>query len=66
MWTQLGKQTEEQELTASGNTGPWLADNQSRDLNNDFWLIFYLVRSVNSLNLLDEYMKMLPQKPKGS
>ena len=26
--------------------GPWLADNQSRDLNKGFWLDVYLVRSV--------------------
>ena len=25
-----------------GNTGPWLADNQSRELNNEFWLVEYL------------------------
>ena len=31
-----------QQPTESGNTGPWLADNQSRDLNNEFWLFFYL------------------------
>ena len=24
----------------------WLADNQSRDLNNEFWLVVYLCRSV--------------------
>ena len=29
----------EQEPTQSGNTGPWLANNQSRDLDNDFWLV---------------------------
>ena len=31
----------------TGNAGPWLADNQSRDLNNKFWLAVYLVRSVH-------------------
>ena len=35
-----------QKPTESGNIGPWLADNQSRDLNTDFWLVVYLVRSV--------------------
>ena len=35
-----------QEPTESGNTGPWLADNQSRGLNNQFLLVVYLVRSV--------------------
>ena len=24
-------------------TGPWLADNQSRDPNNEFWLVVYLM-----------------------
>ena len=24
------------------NTGPWLADNQSRDLDNELWLVFLL------------------------
>ena len=28
------------------NTGPWFADNQSRDLNHEFWLAVYLIRSV--------------------
>ena len=28
-----------------GNTNPWLADNQSRDINNEFWLDVYLIRS---------------------
>ena len=28
-----------QEPTEPGNTGPWLANNQSRDLNNEFWLL---------------------------
>ena len=27
------------EPTESVNTDPWLADNQSRDLNNEFWLV---------------------------
>ena len=27
-----------QETTEIGNTGPWLVDNQSRDLINEFWL----------------------------
>ena len=31
-----------QEPTDSRNTGLWLADNQSRDLNNEFWLDVYL------------------------
>ena len=35
-----------QEPTESGNTGPWLADNQSRDLKNEVWLVVYLCRSV--------------------
>ena len=29
----------------SGNTTPWLVDNQSRDLDNEFWLVVYLIRS---------------------
>ena len=33
-----------------GNTAPWLADNQSRDLNNEFWLVVYFVLSVPDLN----------------
>ena len=37
---------EKQEPTESGNTDPWLADNQSRDLNNEFWLVVYKIRSV--------------------
>ena len=28
-----------QEPTESENTGPWLADNQSRDLNNELWFV---------------------------
>ena len=32
-----------QEPIESGNTGPWLADNQSRDLNIELWLAVYLV-----------------------
>ena len=28
----------QQVLSDTGNTSPWLADNQSRDLNNEFWL----------------------------
>ena len=28
------------------DAGPWLGVNQSRDLNNDFWLVVYLIRSV--------------------
>ena len=39
----------EQEPTESGNTGTLLADNQSRDLNNKFSLVVYLVRSVPSV-----------------
>ena len=31
-----------QEPTEPGNTGPWLAGNQSRDLNKEFWLVFLL------------------------
>ena len=27
------------EPTEPGNTGPWLVDHQSRDLNNEFWLV---------------------------
>ena len=42
-----GTQTNIQQPTESGNNpGPWLADNQSPDLNNEFWLVVYLVRSV--------------------
>ena len=33
--------TVNQESTEPVNTGPWLADNQSRDLNNEFWLVVY-------------------------
>ena len=36
----------QQEPTEYGNTDPWLADNQSRDINNEFWLVVYLCRSV--------------------
>ena len=39
MWSDL-------KPTESGSTGPWLANNQSRDLNNEFWLVVYLFRSV--------------------
>ena len=35
-----------QETTEPRNTGPWLADKQSRDLNNELWLAVYLIRSV--------------------
>ena len=30
------------EPTESRNTGPWLAENQSRDLDNELWLAVYL------------------------
>ena len=30
----------------SRKTGPWLADNQSRDLDYNFWLVVYLIRLV--------------------
>ena len=33
-----------QEPTELGNTGPWLADNQSHDLNNEIALAVYLVQ----------------------
>ena len=36
-----------QKPTESGNTGPWLADNQSRDLNNEFWLAVYEMVAIN-------------------
>ena len=42
-----------QEPTESENTDPWLADNQSRDLNREFWLAVYLIRSVAVLNTAD-------------
>ena len=38
-----------QELTELGNTSPWLADNQSCDLNNEFWLVVYWL--INSPSL---------------
>ena len=34
--------TVSQEPTELGNTGPWLPDNQSRDLNNESGLVVYL------------------------
>ena len=37
-----------QEPTESGNTGPYLADNQSRDVNNKFWLVVYLIWSFSA------------------
>ena len=39
--------------TEPWNTGPWLADNQSRDLNNEFWLVVYLIRSVPGTHLVE-------------
>ena len=33
-----------QEPTEPRNTAPWLADNQSRDLNNEFWFVVYVCR----------------------
>ena len=33
-----------------GSTGPWLADSQSCDLNNELWLVVYLI-NVPWLNL---------------
>ena len=42
-----------QEPTESANTGPWLADNQSRDLNNTFPLVVYLIRSVAAIGILN-------------
>ena len=36
----------EQQPTESRNTGPWLVDNQPRDLNNELWLVVYLIRSL--------------------
>ena len=38
--------TSAQEPTEPWNTGLWLADNQSRDLNDQLWLAVYLIRSV--------------------
>ena len=34
------------------NYDPWLADNQSRDLNNELWLAIYLIRSVPDMNTI--------------
>ena len=34
------------QLTGPRNTGPWLADNQSCDLSNEFWLAVYLWKLV--------------------
>ena len=34
---------EGQNTTEPGNTGLWLAENQSYDLNNEVWLVVYLV-----------------------
>ena len=48
-----------QEPTEPWNTGPWLADNQSRDLNNEFWLVLYLIRSVPPIH------GSLPSFPSG-
>ena len=42
-------QNNQQEPTGPGNTSPWLADNQSNDLNNELWLVFNLIRSVVDL-----------------
>ena len=36
--------TGDQETTEPRNTDPWLADNQSRDLNNELRLAVYLIR----------------------
>ena len=41
-----------QEPTESENTNPWLADNQSRDLNNEFWLVVYEIRSVPAITII--------------
>ena len=32
--------------TEPGNIGPWLADNQSREVNKEFWLVVYLYPPV--------------------
>ena len=32
-----------QQPSESGNTDPWLAEDQSRDLNNEYWLAVYLI-----------------------
>ena len=39
-----GNSTEDAKIRASelGITGSWLVDNESRDLNNEFWLVVYL------------------------
>ena len=41
--------------TESVNTGAWLADSQSRDLNNKFWLVVYLIRSVAETEILPRF-----------
>ena len=41
-----------QEPTESGNTGPWLVDNQSPDPINELWLVVYLIRSVLDKTIL--------------
>ena len=47
-----------QESTGSGN--PWLADNQSRDLNNELWLVVYILQYVE--NALRCWLKRMSRK----
>ena len=40
-------------IVVSRNQPNWLADNQSRDLNNEFLLVFHLYRYLPKLKLVD-------------
>ena len=47
-----------------GNSSPWLADNQSPDLNNEFWLVVYL--SVTTILPHPPWHQSRSWRPRGA
>ena len=43
-----------------GNTVPWLVDNQSRDLNNELWLVVYLRLTSGLMKSQKRNLRPLP------
>ena len=43
-----------QKIPRPGNIGPWLVDNQSRDLNNELWLVVYFSDRTVIVDVLNE------------
>ena len=40
------------------HTGLWLADNQSRDLNNELWLVAGPVTNLNGSSISDSFIRI--------